>query len=160
MIQKFKIENLWSLKDTGFIPRKPNTILLGGNSSGKSTFLRSFPLITQSVNKHLRNAVAWFDDNLVDLGDFFTAKTHGCIESEPIRFSFKIGEFNRSRKPYIGYSLHNLSRFHNFNNSIVSIELSSLPENQRYFYISCNESYALLLYCKNQTNVSWYFHSW
>ncbi len=70
MIKFIRIENLRSLKDTGFVELRPLTLLLGANSSGKSTFLRSFPLFTQSVNKKLRGALSWFDDSLVDFGDF------------------------------------------------------------------------------------------
>ena len=54
MIKFIRIENLRSLKDTGFVELRPLTLLLGANSSGKSTFLRSFPLFTQSVNKKLK----------------------------------------------------------------------------------------------------------
>jgi AAA15 family ATPase/GTPase len=39
-----RLKNLRSLEDTGFIDLKPITFLLGSNSSGKSTFLRSLPL--------------------------------------------------------------------------------------------------------------------
>ena len=53
MIESVKIKNLRSLIDTGFINIKKINILLGANSSGKSTFLRSFPLFTQSVKKNL-----------------------------------------------------------------------------------------------------------
>lgn len=44
MVNSIKIENLRSLKDTEFVQLKKLNILLGTNSSGKSTFLRSFPL--------------------------------------------------------------------------------------------------------------------
>ncbi len=95
MITAIRIENLRSLKDTGFIQIKPLTILLGANSSGKSTFLRSFLLFAQSVNKHLRGPISWFDDAMVDFGDFQTAvnkeaRAHG----DPIRFSFVIDNKN------------------------------------------------------------------
>lgn len=59
MITAIRIENLRSLKDTGFIQIKPLTILLGANSSGKSTFLRSFLLFAQSVNKQLRGPISF-----------------------------------------------------------------------------------------------------
>ena len=48
-MQSVGIKNLRILEDTGFIDIKPITLLLGANSSGKSTFLRFFPLIKQSV---------------------------------------------------------------------------------------------------------------
>ena len=73
MIDAIRIENLRSLKDTGFIKLKKLNILLGSNSSGKSTFLRSFPLFAQSVKKNLRGPISWFDDSMVDFGNYETA---------------------------------------------------------------------------------------
>ena len=90
MIKQIRIQNLRSLVDTGFIEIKPLTILLGANSSGKSTFLRSFPLFTQSVNKSLREPISWFDDAFVDFGDYDTAKSKLSAENEGIMFSYKI----------------------------------------------------------------------
>ena len=95
MITAIRIENLRSLKDTGFIQIKPLTILLGANSSGKSTFLRSFLLFAQSVNKQLRGPISWFDDAMVDFGDFQTAVNKEARENgDSIRFSFVIDNKN------------------------------------------------------------------
>jgi len=44
-----RIENLRSLTDTGFVELKPLILLVGQNSSGKSSFLRFFPLLRQSI---------------------------------------------------------------------------------------------------------------
>lgn len=90
MIESVRIENLRSLKDTGFIDLKKINILLGANSSGKSTFLRSFPLFTQSVKKNLRGPISWFDDSYVDFGDYQTAKNKYAEKDESIRFSYYI----------------------------------------------------------------------
>lgn len=100
MIKAVRIENLRSLKDTGYIQIKPLTVLLGANSSGKSTFLRSFLLFTQSVNKRLRGPISWFDDSLVDFGDFYTALNSEAKETgKPIRFSFKAEPSMNDRYP-------------------------------------------------------------
>ena len=90
MISKVRIQNLKSLRDTGFIDIRPITILAGENSSGKSTFLRMFPLLTQSVTKKLRGPISWFDDTLVDFGDYATAKCSNADKDENIVFSFKL----------------------------------------------------------------------
>ncbi|MCM1139372.1 MAG: ATP-binding protein [Muribaculum sp.] len=97
MIDKIRIQNLRSLKDTGFVPIKPITVLLGSNSSGKSTFLRSFPLLTQTVSKHLRTAIAWFDENLVDFGDFSTSLSRFADNDNTITFSFELTEPEESQ---------------------------------------------------------------
>lgn len=90
MISHVRIQNLRSLVDTGFVEIKPLTILLGSNSSGKSTFLRSFPLLKQSVSKPLREPISWFDDSLVDFGDFETARSRYAKEDDGIKFSFRV----------------------------------------------------------------------
>lgn len=90
MITHVRIQNLRSLVDTGFVEIKPLTILLGSNSSGKSTFLRSFPLLKQSVSKPLREPISWFDDSLVDFGDFETAKSRYAKEDDGIKFSYRV----------------------------------------------------------------------
>jgi len=107
MISHIRIQNLRSLVDTGFVEIKPLTILLGANSSGKSTFLRSFPLFKQSVEKELREPISWFDDSLVDFGDYETAKSKLAPEEEGIKFSYRMQYplvVERSYKYYpIGY---------------------------------------------------------
>lgn len=90
MIESVRIENLRSLIDTGFVNIKKLNILLGANSSGKSTFLRSFPLFTQSVKKILRGPISWFDDSYVDFGDYQTAKNKYVEKEDSIRFSYSI----------------------------------------------------------------------
>lgn len=90
MITAVRIKNLRSLADTGWLQIRPITLLLGANSSGKSTFLRSFPLFTQSVNKALRGPISWFDDSLVDFGDYNTAKNRYANEGDKIQFYYDI----------------------------------------------------------------------
>ena len=104
MITAVRIKNLRSLVDTGFVEIKPITLLLGANSTGKSTFLRSFPLYTQSVNKNLRGPISWFDDSLVDFGDYSTALNKFAGEGETIEFEYKITQpvMGRMRRPYRG----------------------------------------------------------
>lgn len=88
MIENLRIMNLRSIVDSGKIELKPIMILLGANSSGKSTFLRSFPLFTQSVDKKLRGPISWFDTSYVDYGDFKTAKNRYSEEDEGISFEY------------------------------------------------------------------------
>ena len=110
MITSLRIHNLRSLKDTGFVDLKKITILLGTNSSGKSTFLRSFPLLTQSIKKDLRNAISWFDDASVDFGDYKSSKCNKAFESEQIGFEFRVAQ------PWVSYRLLFFSRFRKSSN--------------------------------------------
>jgi predicted ATPase len=67
-----QLRNLRSFQDTGFVNLAPLTLLLGRNSSGKSTFLRTFPLLRQSVEKRTTGPILWYGD-YVDFGSFDTS---------------------------------------------------------------------------------------
>lgn len=92
MIKSLRIKNLRSIQDSGDIELKPIMILLGANSSGKSTFLRSFPLFAQSVDKKLRGPISWFDASYVDYGDYKTAKNRYADEEEGISFGYEYSD--------------------------------------------------------------------
>lgn len=98
----FGIENIRRISSTPHIEMRPITILVGRNSAGKSTFLRSLPLIRQSLETRSSAPVLWFGD-LVDFGDPNVA----IGESETSRlaaFCFTLsdvrGETRRSRYYY------------------------------------------------------------
>ncbi len=95
MIDSIRIQNFRSFRDTGFIKLNKLNILLGTNSSGKSSFLRSFPLFTQSIKKNLRGPISWFDYSSVDFGDYETAKWRYADISDDIIFSYII------KKPFL-----------------------------------------------------------
>lgn len=99
MVTEIRFQNLRSLRDTGFIKLKPINLLIGANSSGKSTFLRAFLLLSQSRKKHMRVPIAWFDDTLVDFGDFDTSKNSNAKEDESIIFSFRFSNLISNRAP-------------------------------------------------------------
>ena len=82
-----RLRNLRTLEDTGFIEIKPITFLLGSNSSGKSTFLRSFPLISQSVAARTTGPILWYG-NLVDFGSFSEVLNNKSYTKE-ISFFYK-----------------------------------------------------------------------
>lgn len=68
-LKKLQLKGLRSLEDTGEIVLKPITILLGQNSSGKSTYLRSLPLIKQSLESKNNEPLLWYG-SLVDFGSY------------------------------------------------------------------------------------------
>lgn len=76
----FGVKNLRCLTDTGIVPIKPLTLLVGKNSSGKSSFLRAFPLLRQSVENKRRSPIRWHQRNYVDFGSIRTAKNEGTHE--------------------------------------------------------------------------------
>ena len=71
-VKSIRIQNVRSLKDTGDIQMLPINILVGQNSSGKSTFLRTLPLLKQSINKRTDGPLLWAGDvdDYVDFGSF------------------------------------------------------------------------------------------
>ena len=64
-----RLKNYRCFEDTGVIDIKPVTFLVGANSSGKSSFLKFFPLLKQSMNVK-RNGVFLWLSNDVDFKDF------------------------------------------------------------------------------------------
>jgi AAA15 family ATPase/GTPase len=71
---KVRLKNFRSLVDTGDVELRPITILVGQNSSGKSTFARFFPLLRQSLLTRSQAPLLWFGDD-VDFGNFKEVKT-------------------------------------------------------------------------------------
>ena len=89
-MESIRINNLRCLKDTEWIDLKKVNVLVGNNSSGKSTFLRVFPLFKQTFNKKITGPILWCGDesDYVDFGSFEEAVFKGDKEDQ-ISFSFK-----------------------------------------------------------------------
>lgn len=88
----YKVSNLRKIKETPFIDVRPLTILVGKNSAGKSTFLRSFPLLRQSIETKASAPILWWGD-YVDFGNFKSSVRNKDISSD-IEFSFRAEEFS------------------------------------------------------------------
>ncbi|MGQ3214793.1 DUF3696 domain-containing protein [Shinella sp.] len=87
---RFGVKNMRRLKDVPPIELKPITVLVGRNSSGKSTFLRTFPLIRQSINTRTSSPILWYGD-LVDFGQY-SSVVSGGDEQEKITLSFGLDQ--------------------------------------------------------------------
>ncbi|WNL28572.1 AAA family ATPase [Arcobacter cryaerophilus gv. pseudocryaerophilus] len=85
MISSISINNLRSLK-IDKVDIKPLTILVGKNSSGKSSFLRTFPLIRQSIESNTIGPILWYG-KYVDFGAFSEAINRNS-ENKSIKFGF------------------------------------------------------------------------
>lgn len=85
-MKSIKLENIRSLKNTGFIDLKPLTIVIGENSSGKSTFCRIFPLLKQSRSEAPQGPLL-FNGELVDFGSLNNIITRDA-KAEDITLSF------------------------------------------------------------------------
>lgn len=82
----FGIKNLRRIEQDEPIQIRPITILVGRNSSGKSTFLRSLPLLRQSLMTRTSSPILWYGD-WVDFGDFERAVKDNDVDL-PITFMF------------------------------------------------------------------------
>ena len=80
---KLRIRNLRSLEDTGPIELRPLTLLVGKNSSGKSTLLRALPLLRQSIEVDTAGPLLWFG-RYVDFGSFVEAVRSGADPPEVV----------------------------------------------------------------------------
>lgn len=75
------LKNIRSLKETGAVSLAPLTLLLGTNSSGKSTFLRMFALLKQALGVRAREPFLWVGE-LVDFGGFSETLSTFATEKE------------------------------------------------------------------------------
>jgi predicted ATPase len=109
ILEKIQIKNMRSLSDTGLISLSPITLLVGENSSGKSTFLRTFPLIKQSICKRTDGPLLWAGDidDYVDFGSFSETVTNDGSDEIVFRFKFSTKfKANSNRQPdHIDYSI-------------------------------------------------------
>ena len=78
---KIKIKNFRSFRDTDYIDIKPITILIGKNSSGKSSFLRTFPMLKQSFEEKTRSPILLYG-NYIDFGSYQDIKPNFVEEDE------------------------------------------------------------------------------
>lgn len=78
-MKSFQIENLRLMDNTRDIDINSCNLFLGANGSGKSTILRLFPLIKQTVTQKNNVPLLWYDKDGVDLGSY----------SESVRMSQK-----------------------------------------------------------------------
>lgn len=100
-----RIKNLRSLNDTQNVPIKNLMLLVGNNSSGKSTFLRVFPLFKQSFTRNINGPILWSGDenDYVDFGSFKEAKNKHTSDDS---ISFGL-EFDTNLHGYLSYHYRN-----------------------------------------------------
>lgn len=76
MITSFQVKNLRSITDSGSIRLARINIFVGKNSAGKSTLLRTLPLLRQSVERPTKGPILWYG-RLVDFGNYQNAVNAG-----------------------------------------------------------------------------------
>jgi len=87
-LARISVRNLRSLKTKQSFHLAPLSFAVGANSSGKSTFLRLFPLLRQSTETTTKGPILWFG-KYVDFGIFDSVVSRGGDQKE-IEFEFEI----------------------------------------------------------------------
>ena len=100
-MESIGVKNLRSLRDIGMVSIKPITVLVGKNSSGKSSFLRLFPLLKQTLEEKTAEPILWYG-KYVDFGDYDLSKTHS--EKGDIEFDFELKIPNMVQRYYVARS--------------------------------------------------------
>lgn len=95
-LKSFGVRNLKSFgSEKQILDLKPINILVGKNSSGKSTFLRAFPLFRQSLETRTSKSPILWNGPIIDFGDFSTAINR---DGNDICFDFSFGEVNQKKE--------------------------------------------------------------
>lgn len=70
MFKSIRLRNFKAYKDSGDIPLKPLTVLVGANNAGKSSLLQALLLLKQTVEDRSSKAALVTSGPIVDLGGF------------------------------------------------------------------------------------------
>lgn len=87
-MDSLELENLRAIKKSGQLHLNNLNLFLGANSTGKSTILRFFPLIRQTISRNSTSPILWYDSEGVDFGSF---KESIYSENLTENISFKFG---------------------------------------------------------------------
>lgn len=69
-MESIELQNLRAIQNSGEINLNNLNLFLGANSTGKSTILRFFPLIKQTLIRDNDSPLLWYDPEGVDFGSF------------------------------------------------------------------------------------------
>lgn len=87
-METIHVMNLKSLKDSGELRIRPITVLVGQNSSGKSSLIRCIPLLKQSAESKTLGTVLW-SGKYVDYGSFEESINNKAESNIPREITFK-----------------------------------------------------------------------
>lgn len=140
VVKEIQMKNFRSLKDTGMQTLSPITLLVGENSSGKSTFLRAFPLLKQSISKKTSGPILWAGDidDYVDFGSFEETVTNDKSNNIVFSFKFRLDNGNNSRmyRFYDDYSGITRDKLKGDSNIAYEITITSSKGKERVSHLS------------------------
>lgn len=108
LMKSIRLVNIRSLVDSHDVRIAPITVLVGQNSSGKSTFARFFPLLRQSSEVLAREPLLWFG-RFVDFGSAEEATSRIGSSSGPgfdVTFDVNKATFINRRRGCMEYGHH------------------------------------------------------
>lgn len=143
------VDNFRSFKETELFCNTLLNVFIGKNSSGKSSFLRLFPLLKQTLDNDTSEPFLWYSPDYVDFGDYNNVL--GSDANKPISFHFSF-----DLDPFYFY---NSNRMHNLNFSHSSLDLSAknyfeivnkLPSWEVFLAIDVKEDFISSIYMEVQ----------
>lgn len=136
-MDKLRLRNYRCLEDTGEVEIKPLTLLVGANSSGKSSFLKFFPLLKQSVGERVNGVFLW-NGEYVDFENFNKTVKNG---QNSIEIEYVIEKMN-------GYKFDGPNLYKDIH---ITIEISKDGGEQDYL--------KRVTICNNEINATYNFNS-
>ncbi len=139
---KIKIKNFRSFKDMDYIDIKPITILIGRNSSGKSSFLRTFPMLKQSFEEKTRSPILLYG-NYIDFGTYEDIKPNFNNEENKdnyeLGFVFDKNIFDEVKRHSYRVDYSNRSTFMYKKNELFEIRLNVIFEKDKKDLLSIKQ---------------------
>lgn len=84
------LQNFRRFREKSTVEFKPLTILLGKNSSGKSSILRTIPLIKQSIDSPTSISIINWNGSLVEFGGASIARSHTTPTNENMEITLSL----------------------------------------------------------------------
>jgi hypothetical protein len=133
-LTSIRIQGLRSIIDSGNVELRPINILVGTNSSGKSTFLRTFPLFRQSIEKRTRGPILWNGDyaDFESYDNSVNTELKKDKENNQICFSF-------------GFSLDFSDKFGPYTESKIPITASIAVKSSKKKFTSFTQNYSVTI---------------
>lgn len=150
-MKSIRIENLRAITDSKDLNINHLNLFLGANSTGKSSILRFFMLMKQTISKKNNEPILWYDTQGVDFGSYEESVNVNNKE-KGISFSFNFDMKIYEDYSYLLYLLSSLDRQEKnfFSNKLSTFwDFNLLSENRRASEI---EVYVKININKNQYN--------
>lgn len=128
-MKSIRIENLRAITDSKELEINNLNLFLGANSTGKSSILRFFTLMKQTISRKNNEPILWYDPQGVDFGSYGES-VNAAKKEEGISFSFK---FDLHMENDLGYLIFLLSTLEDKEKSIMSNTLTKFL-NFNFYY--------------------------